>query len=271
MSSQHERLLDQIRGDREHGATAIALHAASLLEEAAEKTPADDLADLAERVRRARPAMAPVVNAAHAVLRAMAEDRDPRDAARAFRERLEGSASRIAERAVPELAQADPILLLSWSGTVAEVVDRLEPRSDRRLVVCESRPGLEGRRTARAAAAAGHRVIFGTDAAAGGYLEAGTAFLSGADALLEDGSFVNKVGSHLLACGARDAGGRVLVVAASAKERFGWGWHHLDGPDEEEAAQPGEIWRDAPSGIEVRNPTFETVPARLVSRIVTDR
>jgi translation initiation factor 2B subunit (eIF-2B alpha/beta/delta family) len=85
----------------------------------------------------------------------------------------------------------------------------------------------------------------------------------GADAVLADGSVVNKAGTRGLALAAQREDIPVYVVTASAKVR----------PDEqmhEEEADPGGL-SDGDAPVEVAAPLFDRTPADLIAGVVTER
>ncbi len=67
------------------------------------------------------------------------------------------------------------------------------------VYVMESRPLFEGRQSARALKAMGHRSILVSDASIGYFVERIDAAFVGADAILSDGTLINKIGSYALA------------------------------------------------------------------------
>lgn len=157
-------------------------------------------------------------------------------------------------------------LVYSASSNVSAALGAVN-RSLRRVTVCESRPLLEGRRMAQQLAATLSRrttVEVITEAQAELALEACDAFVAGCDAIFADGSVVNKAGTALVAGAARRRGVPVVVVGDSyryaARSRF-----------RAERHPPGEVWRNPPEGVRVRNDAFEVVPAELIHRIVIEQ
>jgi translation initiation factor 2B subunit (eIF-2B alpha/beta/delta family) len=270
VSADLEAGLAKILSDGESGADDLGAAAAHLLAEAASSLSGPDLEAFALRVRDARPAMATIANAAHAVLRALAEGSDPAAAARAWGDGLREKTLRAARFAAAHLSGRGRVVTLSWSATVAEALRLVDPDARPEAVVCESRPALEGRKTARSLAESGYRVSLATEAGAGSRLEAGTVVLLGADSLHADGGFTNKAGSFLLAAGARETGAEVVVVASTSKCRFGPGWEEESDAFDPEPGDGSGLWNEPPPGVSLLDPTFERVPGRLVSFIATE-
>lgn len=251
-----------IREDTTHGSAWLAARALEGLADHA--TAADEyeaVATLARELRAARPSMHAVANR---VNRAMAEAdaRTPEAvaaSARAVRER----ATRADERAAATAAEhaGDRVCTLSRSGTVRAALDEAAPD---RVVVLESRPGGEGVATAEALAA-DHAVTVTTDANVAGALADADALLVGADAVLPDGSVVNKVGTRAAATVAAREGVTVVVACASAKVAPA-GTEAFD----PEPRDPAELY-DGDAPVTVANPTFDRTPADLVDVVATER
>jgi len=272
--------LEQLRGDRSHGAGWLSREAVRGLAHAAETYPADTSSDLLAYLRRtarafalARPSMAPLANIVAVVLdrvMARADGASVADVHRLVRSAAEEAARMSEESSDAAAAQArrylsGMVITHSYSSSVLAALvgarDRIE-----HVVVTESRPLYEGRATARELAAAGIPVSLVTDAQMGVFIREARVAVVGADSVLEDGSVVNKAGTSLLALAARAAGAPFYVVAETLKIAP---WPARDVQMEENDA--GEVAPDVPAGVCVRNIYFDRTPARLVTGLVTER
>ena len=253
--------LATVREDRDHGSAWVATRALEVLRDRAAAT--DDRADVAAvacALRDARPAMCAVANR---VNHAMAGAETPADVRAAAAAGIDASA-RAGRAAASEAAAllSGPVATCSRSRTAVDALDE----ADTPCVVGESRVGREG---VAAAEALGGRATLVPDAAIPGAV-AGLAgrptaesVLVGADAVLPDGSVVNRTGTYPLALAAAEAGAPVRVVAA--RDKVCPASH--DPPDEREPA--AELYDgDAPVGT--ATPLFERVPAALVDAVVTE-
>lgn len=251
--------------DRTHGATWLAARAALAVAMAVaeERRAADPLAvarRAARRVAALRPSMVALGNAAAELCQRLAAAADPRAAAVQLAAEL---ADELAQAADALATQARPlaqgvVLTHSLSGSVLAVLRVAQPAS---VIVTESRPLCEGRATATALAAAGLPVVLITEAQVAVHVREAVCAILGADALLPDGSCVNKVGSTLVALAAREAGRPVYVASDLLKSCA------APPPDEEDP--PGQVWEAPPAGIVVRNIVFERVPPHLITAYVT--
>jgi len=260
MNPQLERRIAQIASDRESGASEIVPAVIAVLREA--QAAGEDLPAVCRALRRAQPSMAPVWNATQAALNGQLDR---------FAEQIRRAPDALARIAVETLEIGMPpgaalrCVTLSYSSTVAQVLERLVRRRPVSVACSEGRPALEGRRLAARLAAAGLTVAFYTDAAIATALERADVVLVGADAVAAHW-FINKSGTLMLAAAAMRQG--VPVFALAGREKF---------VDDETAAQmplrsgpPAEVWDAGRPGLVVENPYFERVPLELTTGVLTD-
>jgi translation initiation factor eIF-2B subunit delta len=272
-------LVRRVRDNLRDGASQLARVALECLEHYA-SVPADDPGDLqrkllafADELAGVRPSMTAIHElvgrwrnslAAH---RGDAESlrRHAREEARRIRAWADEATEATLATAVARLGDCHRLLTHSISSTVSRVLCQL-PRTGLSVVVTESRPGLEGWTLAAELAREGIAVTYITDAQAGIFVEQVDAVLFGADAILDDGSVVNKAGTRLIALAAREAGVPVYVCSESFKctEQS-----HADVALEEKS---GSELRPPPvPGIRARNCYFEITPPELITDWLSDR
>jgi ribose 1,5-bisphosphate isomerase len=133
----------------------------------------------------------------------------------------------------------------------------------------ETRPLFQGRRTANELRKAGIKVTMFVDSAIALAIEkenkndkiyANKIFI-GADALLPNG-IINKIGSGLIAELAHNHKIPFYIVADS------WKFSRKKVPIEQRSLN--EVWNNAPRDIKIKNPAFEFVSKKNISRIVTE-
>jgi ribose 1,5-bisphosphate isomerase len=267
-----------LRADRSMGAGTLARSAAreiaKLVRLAAEEFPhkKQHVLDAAEELRFVRPSMVPPINLLADVrdaIRAAASSDDALAAIDALVRRSEDAESAVVEAAVARIRPGERVMTISYSTTVKRVLEAASAKIGR-VVVCESRPLYEGRRLAEDLHKAGLAVTLITDAQALAHMDRVDRVLLGADAVLTDGSVVNKVGSALLALAARHTGKPVTVVAESLKRVR----DPADYQFTPETNAPGELWEASPTpippGIEVVNEYFERIPAQWIDETVSE-
>lgn len=252
-----------IAGNRESGASALAAEAVALLREAvATATPLDPLA---RALVLAQPSMAPVWNAVRAALTAVERsslERYAQQMARANRALMRYGGALLAPDTPLKRLE---LVTLSFSGTVAALLEDLGARQPITVSCADGLPALEGRRLALRLSAAGLPVTFYSDAALAQALEGADAVLVGADAVTPDW-FLNKSGTRMLAAAAAQYGVPVYVCATRDKFLSTAVGARLTVRDE----SPDEIWPSPPPLVTVRNRYFERTPLDLVSAVISD-
>jgi translation initiation factor eIF-2B subunit delta len=156
------------------------------------------------------------------------------------------------------------VITLSRSGTVLAILKLLHQKNKKlRVVVCESRPKLEGRLMAKELAANGIKVELITDAMMGLFIPKVDAAIIGADVVLNKGNIVNKVGSKALALLCREYNKPLFVVTAksklSKKKVF-----------KEKKEKPQEIWDNKVKNLSISNIYFEELEKKYITKIFTE-
>ncbi len=271
-----EKLIQSIAVDRYHGAEWLSSAALGTMIAIALNASADDADELrdalkscARRIAESRPSMTSITNklgmfysrlpkgAALNELRAAAT----KSASMIIKESRKDR-SRLVENAKSVLGEPATVFTISDSSTVADLVLGVGAKN---VVVTESRPQMEGRHLAERLAGDGVNVLLVVDAAAAMFMESADVAVVGADSVLYDGGFVNKIGTRTVALAARDQGVPFYVVCSTSKFNV---MNYLGRGVELEEKDPSEVAEI--EGVNVRNPYFEVVPGRLVTGIITE-
>jgi translation initiation factor eIF-2B subunit delta len=187
------------------------------------------------------------------------------DRAESLREGSKRAVESAASNTSDLLDPGTTVLTHSLSSTVSAVFRRVVGR-DIRVIFTESRPALEGHRLAEQLANLGIPAQLISEAQMGRFVSQARVALTGADAVLADGSVVNKAGTCLLALAAREHRVPFCVCFESFKltrrtvEDF-----------ELEEMDPAEMGSPVLPGITARNIYFDVTPAYLVSRWIDER
>ena len=258
--SVHERLA-ALAANTTAGAAELLTEALDIL--FAARAAHADMSAVARAVREAQPTMAPLWNAAAAAT-------DGSDRLDQFAERVRRAPAALARFAAAYFADDDSqrplrIVTISFSSSVVVVLDAIRAIRPLAVSCSESHPALEGRRLAAHLAATGIPVTHFGDAAIGHALLEADAVLVGADAIAPYW-FFNKSGTRMLAAAATQQGVPFYVVATRDK---------FVGQDISTRlvirnGDPGEVWTEPPSGVDVRNPYFESTPLDLVTAVISD-
>lgn len=274
----------QLRRDNRSGAADITLSAIKIVRNYLRSTTVQDKTEFLEDLRElcggllfAQLAMSSVRNACVDILSTLSEYRNGDSLEKVRRELDNKLASleqhislapkKIADRLVRVLPSRGRVLTLSYSSTVTGVLKELKRRGKRlEVVVMESRPMLEGRRTAQELARARIRTTLVADAALGEYTRKVDAAVVGADAVYGDGSVVNKIGTFPVAVSCHELLKPLFVVAHSSKITT-----EQAGSFTVEEKAPGELMRGRYPRLTVKNFYFELTPAAYITAIITEK
>jgi len=244
--------VETVAEDNEHGSAYVAARALEVLRDAAAKD--EDTRETARRLVESRPSMAVVGNR---VARAAGGDtvKEIETEAHAAIERANEADVRAAENAAGRIDEPRKVVTLSRSGTVARTLVELSPGE---TVVAESRPGGEGVAFAEELTEEhGVPTRLVPDSCVVRKVRDADAVVVGADAVLPDGTVVNKVGSFAAALTARHHGVPFFVVASADK---------TVPAGDEEAAYENEYAEVGGSPVAV----FERVPSGFVELVTED-
>lgn len=126
----------------------------------------------------------------------------------------------------------------------------------------ETRPLYQGRRTSKELAKAGIKVTEVVDSAAEIFLKKSKVFFLGADAVLKDGSVINKIGSGMLTEIAYNHKIPVYILTDS--------WKFSNKPIKIEERSYKEVWEQAPKNIKVKNLVFEKIEPKYITAIISE-
>jgi translation initiation factor 2B subunit (eIF-2B alpha/beta/delta family) len=182
-----------------------------------------------------------------------------------LRRKVGDASARTAMKAAGLIGSGRPYATLSQSEFVLKTFETAAGEGRLATVyVMESRPLFEGRQSARALKSMGHRPILVSDAAIGFFVSRIDAAFVGADAILSDGTLVNKIGSYALAAACSVAKKKFYAITSVLKyDREKDAAHFLN---KEES--PHEIFPNPE--FEVTNVYFDSVAPELVTSVLTE-
>jgi len=272
-------IVQAFSNDRWSGAHALALHALKILERViahARSLPPREgkmlFLKTAEDLIAGQPAMAIVLNTVSRIENLVRHSKKEWQKAASsavgeLRRQIEEAPERIGTHALRVVPPRSAIMVLSFSSTILHIIKELHSHGKRpSLVVLESRPLLEARRLATAAARMGVPVTLFVDAAVQEAVRRSDVVLFGADAILQDGSLIHKVGSYPVALAAREEKKPVYVACESLKVLQ----HNDNRLDWRKGRDPSSVWSHPPSGIRPENVLFDHTSARLISGYLTE-
>jgi len=144
-----------------------------------------------------------------------------------------------------------------------------EKRKKFRVIVTETRPLNQGLATAKELAAAHIETTYIVDSAVSSVMKQVTKVLIGCDAILADGSIVNKIGTYTIALVAEKFQTPVFVAAETLKYDRITVMGTAE-PIEERGPEEVTDTKDL-KGVKISNPAFDVTPASLISALITEK
>ena len=185
-----------------------------------------------------------------------------------FLESLERSKEKIAAVGSKRVFNGSKVLTHCHSSTVTNMLRKARDDGKSFEVVCtESRPVFQGRITAKEMLDAGVETTLIVDSAVRYFVNDVDLVVVGADAITSEGNVINKIGTSMVALAAKEARTPFYVVSELLK--FDPLTIHGDYETIEERS-PQEVWKDAPSGLTIRNPAFDVTRREFIHGIICE-
>jgi ribose 1,5-bisphosphate isomerase len=182
---------------------------------------------------------------------------------------IEAMVAKIAAIGAGNIIEGDVILTHCHSSHVAAILKEAKTQKKNfRVIVTETEPMRQGLKTAKELLEARIPVTYCVDSAIGFVMKKATKVMVGCDAILADGSVVNKIGTLPLAIVAAKFSVPFFVAGESLKFDSKT---VVGAPETIEQRPASEIAGSAElKGAEIINPSFDTVPADLVTALITE-
>jgi len=259
MPTDLEALAAKVRNDSVSGSSETAIYVLAKLHDILSNNEAGSgqLLEFAKLIRSAKPAMAPLANIAM-VIELASEETDPNKAALVSVEKIianeKTAGIRIAEAAMEKVEGT--VLTLSYSGTVVYLLKAVAKKKEIKVIVAESFPLGEGRRTAEMLIKAGIETTMITDSMVFPEARNSDLCLVGADAITRQ-ALVNKVGTYAAALGSVQAGIPAYIASSTLKVT--------------DRLKPDWMIQECKKGkLTERTQIFEPVPLELFAEVFTE-
>ena len=185
-----------------------------------------------------------------------------------FLDNLKQSKDKIASVGSKRVSDGSKILTHCHSSTVTNMLMRAKAEGKSFEVVCtESRPVFQGRITAKEMLDAGIPTTMIVDSAVRYFVNDVDLVVVGADAITSEGNVINKIGTSMVALAAKEA--RTPFYVAAELLKFDPATIHGDYETIEERS-PQEVWKDAPSSLNIRNPAFDVTRREFIHGIISE-
>ncbi len=189
-----------------------------------------------------------------------------------FLKKVSNAKHKIDEINSEKLNHIDHVLTHCHSSTAVRLIQGISKGDEKFTAVCtETRPRLQGRKTAKELLEVGIDTTFIADSAAelfviGRGSKPVSAVFVGCDCITMKGHFVNKIGSWGIAMAAHQSNKPIYVVTPLLKMD-----HDTAHSDIQiEVREDKELWKDGPKDLKMYNPAFEVVDSNLLTGYITE-
>ena len=261
--------IHRIASDRKSGAIELALAVVDAFEELSYSRETPDASELTAAVKflsGAQPSMIPIRNAAELCARILTSGGETVSELGLLWTHVEVSRTKVAANAQALFGKGATVLTHSRSSTVLLGL-QLAAKAGiiRKLFVMEARPRFEGRETAKAMTKMGVECTLVADAMGPSLVEEVDMAVVGADAVLNDGGVVNKIGTYPLALACKEERKPLCVLAESLKldrRTSSATWAGAEERDE------FELLPRPPRGLRALNRYFDLTPSAYIACVV---
>ena len=279
-----QKIIEEIKALKIQGATKIAGAGVRCIEITARSSKAksrsvfiSELQELNEKLSGARPTEPALRNAIKSVLIRVQiyEDFDTikkytTQVCRNYIKEIKTMINKIADIGSNQIKDGDRILTHCHSEHVIAILKTAKKQGKKfEVIVTETRPKYQGMITAKKLLRSGIKVTYCIDAAIGYIMRDVTRVLVGCDAILADGSIVNKIGTFPMAITANKFGIPVVVAGGTYKFDAQTILGHLEPVEHRDPAEVVSA-RTLPKAT-VINPAFDITPAEFVHSLVTEK
>jgi ribose 1,5-bisphosphate isomerase len=176
----------------------------------------------------------------------------------------EQAMDRLIQNGAKQIQNSDRILTHCHSRTIVSILREAKKQGkDFTVYVTETRPRNQGLITAKDLLESRIKVVYGVDSDMGFMMKKSSKLLVGCDAILPDGSIVNKIGTLPMAIVAKAFGKPVLVAGLTSKLTHKV---EIEEREPEEVVDPKKL-----KGAKIINPAFDVTPSDYVDFIITEK
>lgn len=271
MSRHFQKILHDIKSLKIQGATNVAKASVEALAlvaaQSAEQNLKKNLAHAALLLSKTRPTEPALRNILQIILARTKNKKTFQSACRWARRYFDDAEKKIIVHGLKKIKSPATIYTHCHSSTVTRLLIAAKKKG-KKIRVCntETRPLLQGRKTAKELAKAGIHVDYYDDDAMKTAILRSDLVLLGADAITPTIVY-NKIGSSLAGEYARAH--RIPVYICTNALKFDPAT--LSGKKETiEERDASEVWKNAPRGVHVHNPAFDAIDRKNITGIISE-
>ena len=280
-----KNLISKLRKDHLSGASELSRKASLVFIAFSEQTKSknskdylDQLSKLGQDLIRSMPDMVPIFNLSNSIVTSVENRKSSsvqglreltKTKAQEFFQNSLTSLDRIGDCGQKWIKDNSTILTLSFSASVLSIFKKAkEKKKNFKVIVCESRPLMEGGKLVFVLSSWGIEVTLIVDVAMELFVDKADLILLGADGVTEK-YFINKIGSYPLCLCDKERSLPVYLACEESKfipERF-----RMKSEDTGGSGKVSEVYERKLKNVKIYNPYFERVPISLCTKIITEK
>lgn len=195
------------------------------------------------------------------------------DSAAKYIDLLKTTKKSIIEAGAERIQQDTTVMTHCHSSITSAIFVRAHELGKNIKAICtETRPRYQGRKTAKELVEAGIPTTLTVDSSMRWILrkESIDTIIIGMDAVTSQGTILNKIGSRLLALAARESDIPLYVAGALLKFDSDTVFGSRTVIEMRDDTEITKDWPDAPKGLKILNPAFESVSRDLIDALITE-
>ncbi len=265
MNKKIRKAYKRIKSLEVQGATDVAIFAVDSLRNLKDKKELEEATKYLEESRPNEPLMR---NGFKFIKERVAKGKQIDDAVKEYKGIVRDSVAKITDAGMSFMFDGVTIFTHCRSSLVENIILKAHEKGKiKRVIVTETRPLYQGRKTARRLSKEGVPVTLCVDSARISLLKSADLAIVGADVITSKGEIFNKVGTKSFALATEYEAPMDFLVASQLLK---FDPRTLKGNEKIEERKESEVWKKPPKGVEIRNPAFDIVPPEQIDYMVTE-
>lgn len=264
MHQEIKRTFKDIKSLEIQGATDVALEAVKALKHVGNE---EELNKAIQYLKESRPTE-PMMRNGLKYIQENYQEGKIREVVEEFEDLVDESIKKITGNGAEFLPEDVTVITHCHSGLVENILTEAYSQGKlEEVIVTETRPKYQGRKTAKNLADKDIPVTIVVDSARREMVEKADVALVGADVITSDGHIINKIGTYELSLAVEETDKEFIVASELLKTDP----MTLKGKREEiEERPPKEVWKNPPEEVNVLNLAFDSTPPDHVDYVATE-